>query len=230
MSSDQQTGAQSKATNIRIMGNELGSLYSELWQQLVWLHMKWAEYRELFGSKQSRITLLNEAAPFFFYVIQDVMWNDILLHICKLTDPPNSAGKSNLSVTRLPAAINDNVTSTEVQKLCDAAQTATGFCRDWRNRRISHLDLDLALGQPAQPLSPASRDDVTKALASLTQILDAVSIHYQNSTTAFSLTNTIRGAKSLLYVMDDGIKAENERRKELENGIFNQAKHQRLGL
>lgn len=53
------------------MGSDLGTTYNALWQQLAWLHGKWAAYVELFGTKESRIDLMNEAAPRFFRIVQD---------------------------------------------------------------------------------------------------------------------------------------------------------------
>jgi hypothetical protein len=35
---------EAKARNIEVMGQELGAQYSELWQEIAYLHMKWGEY------------------------------------------------------------------------------------------------------------------------------------------------------------------------------------------
>ena len=45
------------------MGGELGSVFSALSDELVWLHWRWKQYRTLFGEKFSRIEMLNDAAP-----------------------------------------------------------------------------------------------------------------------------------------------------------------------
>ena len=58
--------------------------------------MKWEEYLELFGKTSSRIHLLNQSAPVFFKIVQDSLWENIILHLARLTDPPKSAGKNNL--------------------------------------------------------------------------------------------------------------------------------------
>ena len=77
------------------MGEELGSLYHALWQEVVWLHTEWGEYVQLYGTKPSRIRLLNEAAPSFFRLVQDGLFETTVLKIARLTDPPKSLGKPN---------------------------------------------------------------------------------------------------------------------------------------
>ena len=75
------------------------------------------------------------------------------------------------------------------------------------NRR----DLNLALGS-AVPLAPASRKSVRIALGSLVAVLNAVSNHYLNTASSFDAGDSAGGALSLLYVIDDGVRADTERR------------------
>src|SRR6266404_1158399 len=102
------TPDEAKARDIQKMGEVLGQQYHALWQELSWLHAKWNEYVELFGKKSSRIELLNQAAPSFFHLVQTSLWEDILLHIACLTNPPTSLGiKTNLTICNLPNLITD---------------------------------------------------------------------------------------------------------------------------
>lgn len=64
---------EAKQEYIGAMGDVLGLLYHALWQEVAWLHRKWHEYVELFGTKDSRIHVLNEAAPTFFRIVEHVM-------------------------------------------------------------------------------------------------------------------------------------------------------------
>lgn len=220
MPSTHSTAAESKSENILAMGRDLGELYDALWQQVAWLHRKWAEYVEMFGTKESRIKLLNESAPAFFRIVQDTLWEDVLLHIARLTDSPQSVGKPNLSVRRLPSAIVDPATRSEVEDLIAKALSASEFCRDWRNRHIAHRDLGLALGHGVDPLKPASREKVRQALSALVAVLNSVALHYRNSTTYFDVGVLTGGAVTLLYVLDDGLKADVHRNDRLTNGTY----------
>src|SRR5262249_3497991 len=145
------------------------------------LYGNWNEYVELFGTKPSRIDLMNWAAGSFFGMLQNELWNVTLLHMARLTDSPRFVGRPNLSIHALPELIADGTLRTKVEGLVAAALTQTAFCRDWRNRLLAHADLDLALEVPSRPLSEASRKHVNDGLASLTNVLNALDGHFNNS-------------------------------------------------
>lgn len=62
ITSSTRTADEAKAENIRVMGQELGSVYDLLGQQIAWLHHKRSEYVVLFGTKESRVIFLNKCA------------------------------------------------------------------------------------------------------------------------------------------------------------------------
>jgi len=84
------TSEESLEKYINEMGQDLGSVFHALNDELAWLYMKWGEYLELFGTKPTRIDLVNQAAGPFFRVVQDTLWEDTLLSIARLIDPPKS--------------------------------------------------------------------------------------------------------------------------------------------
>jgi hypothetical protein len=215
------TADEVKKQHVEKMGDDLGSLFHALWNEVAWLYSKWDEYVELFGTKPSRIELLNKSAPLFFRTVQDSLWADTLLHIARLTDPPKSAGKSNLTIQRLSGLVDKKV-ETNVSNLTKIAIEKTAFCRDWRNRRIAHRDLKLAMGEGAKPLEPASRAMVKDALKGIAAVLNAISEYYLDSTIMFDVIKGSFGAVSLLYVLDDGLQAESERRNRIKSGEYRQ--------
>ncbi|OPL14104.1 MAG: hypothetical protein AVO39_09640 [delta proteobacterium MLS_D] len=208
-----------KQAHIEKLGDNLGSLFNELENEVASLCMKWEEYVELFGKTPSRIGLLNQSAPVFFKIVQDSLWEDILLHLARLTDSPKSAGKDNLTLRFLPNLVDVKIRGTITNQITDAEEK-TNFCRDWRNRHIAHRDLKLVIDKHAEPLKPASRAKVKDALDSFTKILNTISEYYMKSTIAFDSIIGSGGAEELLYVLDDGIKVDVERRKRIEAGKY----------
>ena len=95
------TPEQAKDHYVAAMGEDLGRIFYALWQDVFWLHNEWDEYLQLFGTKPSRIKLMNDAAPSFFRMIQNELVQMIVLRIARLTDPPRSTGKSNLTIQQL---------------------------------------------------------------------------------------------------------------------------------
>jgi len=232
MSDSSRSAEQIKIQNMALMGDELGELYSALWQQVTWLYTKWGEYLTLFGTKQSRIELLNSTAPAFFKTVQDSLWEDVLLHITRITDSPKTAKKDNLSFLRLPGLILDSKLKVTTEQLLTTAIDASAFARDWRNRRIAHSDLKLMLLLSAEPLAAASRSHVQSTLSALAAVLNCISNSYLNSTTMFEfcLEPSPGGALTLLHYLHDGQEAKTSRKERVESGIFSPEDIQKRNL
>ena len=214
----EQTGEEAKEQNIKAMGEALGVQYSRLWQETAQLNIMWKEFIELFGTKSSRIELLNRSAGAFFRMVPDGIWEAIVLHIARLTDPSQSPGgkdRQNLTLHNLPDLIPDPKLRDEVNQLCQEATANSKFARDWRNRRIAHRDLELALGGKAKPLPSVPIKQVNDALKSFEKIMNAIALPYMNSTTSFGHGIRQHGAVELLYLLDDSHTLQAERKKKL---------------
>jgi hypothetical protein len=213
------TAEQVTSHHIEKMGKALGVQFDALWHDVVWLHRKWGEYIELFGSKVSRVETMNQAAPQFFHMIQGVLWEETLLHVARLTDKSTSPGRrQNLTIQNLAKLIDDPDTRQTVTVLVDTAVMQSKFCRDWRNRHIAHRDLDLATNKSASPLEGASRGQVKQVLKAIADALHAVEDHYTGSETHFEGVHPAGGAVSLLYVIDEGIRAQAARKERRRRG------------
>jgi hypothetical protein len=212
------TAAEAKLEYVERMGADLGCIYHALWQHIARVHQKWGEYVELFGQKPSRVELLNRAAPSFFRIVQDALFDDVLLSIARLTDPPKSVGRGNLTLLQLPRHIADAELRDRVSVSLEEAKQRSDFCRDWRNRRIAHADLALSLESAAEPLKVASRQKVADALKTIEATMNAVSAHYLESTTFFESSSASGGSLSVLYLLDDGLRARESRRDAIKQG------------
>ncbi|MFZ5781061.1 MAG: hypothetical protein ACOY4R_12760 [Pseudomonadota bacterium] len=211
---------ENREARIAAMGEHLGLQYEALWQDLAYLHLVWLEFKELFGIKESRVVLLNHAAGLFFRIVQDQLWEAVILQIAKLTDAPRSNGKSNLSIQSIPKLVGDATFRREINGLCERALNASSFAKDLRNRHIAHRDLDLLLRNDAKPLPEVSRLQVAAALDALTAVMNALSRHYMQSDTSFEHVDRFRGAKHLLRVLNDGVAAEKARQERFLDGDF----------
>ncbi|MBW7956308.1 MAG: hypothetical protein H3C68_00320 [Deltaproteobacteria bacterium] len=204
------------------MGEPLGKLFFALWNEVAWLHYKWNEYREFFDMKESRIHLMNEAAPMFFRFFQDMLIDDILLRIARLTDPPESRNKANLTITRLPKFIEEGNITIEVQELISKALESATFCRDLRNKRIAHYDLKLALKEGAEFVEPATKEKIQTALDSIVDVMNKVEYHFRRSTTFYEMGFVPNASVlQLLSLLKRGLKSKKEWLEKLKNGEFN---------
>ena len=198
------------------MPADLAALFSELQNEVISLASEWEDYKHLYGS-QEHIDFLNASASAFFSDLQRVQQFSIMLQLSCLTDPPKSAGKDTLTIKRFPSLINDATLLGAVEGLIQAADVATGFAREWRNRRLAHTELPAALkGAPAVPLPRAAWHDIEYAIESISAVMDAVQLHYCGSTTLHGAATALSGGVgSLIYFLEIGLEADRERRKKL---------------
>jgi hypothetical protein len=190
---------------VEAMGVELGTIYTHLWNECAWLHWKFHDFVTLYGTSPERMELLNSAAPAFFYQLQGTLWEDILLHVCRLTDPAKQFGKENLTLERLPDLV-DAVIRADVESLLASAQQKCAFARDWRNRRITHSDLALSLKKNAVPLASASRKDVREGLDAIAAVLNRVELRYCGGEVGYQYFESSLSARALVYVLERGLK------------------------
>jgi AbiU2 len=191
------------ANVITAMGPELGLVFNALWNDAVELHHRWNEYVALFGKGTGRIKILNDSASSFFGLIQRDMWHQTLLQISRMTDPPKSVGKLNVSLSRLPALVRGDLKD-EIESLVEVSKQKAAFAKDWRNRSLAHSDHELAIEKSARPLSPASNSDVEAVLEAIGACLNAVDVAYRDTTTWWKPVSPMDGADTLLYILRAG--------------------------
>ncbi len=212
------TSAQEQEEYSKVFGPKLGPICYALRDEVTWLHSKWRQYRILFAHSPERIELLNGVAGLFFGMTQRVMWDDVLLHVARLTDPPQSVGKDNLTLRRLPEEIEDCDLRETVDVLIDAMMEKVEFARQLRMRRLAHIDLALALEKPAKPLPESSRQDVESALAAIRGVLNEIDGHYRNAEVGYDHVLTIDDAEALAYHLQVAVDAEERRQNALKRG------------
>jgi hypothetical protein len=211
MSALQRTAEEVRSDYVEKMGKELGELFHVISDEVTDIHWRWGQYRVLFGDKPSRIDLLNEAAPFFFRIVHDVLFEVTILAIARLVGPTESVGKPNLSIERLIPLLPDNKVQGEVREILRQTRERASFALEYRNRHIAHRDLQLALGKSATMLPTVTRENIDKCLSGLGNFLNAVELFYCKAHTAYSFVVGPWGAESLLYVIRDGLLREKER-------------------
>lgn len=101
----------------------------------------------------------------------------------------------------------------------DAALDACTTSWAWRNKRLAHRDLAVALATAEDPLPGISRADVEAALAALRAVLKKLEGHYLDAEVDYQevLTN-LGDADSLVHYLSKGLNAERAWRERLQAG------------
>jgi len=209
-----------KQDHVAKLGKEFGEIYNALNNECIWVNLKWQKFVGLFGENEKRITILNKSAPRFFWVVQGALWDDTLLHLCRLTDPPQSVGRDNLTIQLLPRFIKEINFRDDIEKLITKAVNTVDFARDWRNRLIAHKDLLLKLEMNVEPLKPASRLKVRLAIEAICNVINEISIHYFDASVLFQPFEQPGGVRDLLIHLNRSVLFEEKRNQRIRNHQF----------
>lgn len=187
-------------------------IYEALRKEVTWLHARWLIYRELYGESQRRIDLLNASAGFFFYVVEEVLRDEVQVCLSKLTDPASKGrAHKNLSLEQLYEGLNahgDVVIALRCRAILDRLLAECETFRERRNKELAHLDLPTALKQVSTPIPGVSRQMVEDALRSVRELMNAVEVYYDDSETGYEHFVSTSGADALLAVLREGLRYE----------------------
>ena len=201
-----------RAEYIRAMGAGLGGLFNDLSSDFDWLQHKWREHQVLFGGGAKRIELLNTVASNFFYLLNKMMFEDLMLHLSRLTDRENSRNDQ-LTLGRLAGAIADPALRDQVQKATDQVAERCEFARAWRDHQLAHADRKYVRGEHLSLLPTVDASSVQGALVSINALLDIIISHYSNEGRDLppsAMGGDPWGAESLLHYLEKAIRAENK--------------------
>ena len=151
----------------------LDRLLDALGEEWAYGVVRLTEFEKLFG-KDEHIELLKDVGGAFFGDVQQILWDDLLLRITRLTDQADAGkGKDNLTVHRLQKFCErDELLLKKVKEQVEAADHAAKVARLHRDKRIGHKDLNYALAG-IQP-QPTTLKQIRAALDAVRTVLNTV--------------------------------------------------------
>jgi hypothetical protein len=188
---------------------------SEIWQfldsQVVWLHGRWIVYRQIYGTNPKRIDLINEAAPTFFWMIEQTLMNDVQLTLVKLADPSETCGRENLTLETLVIEVekvtSDGLPNALRQSLIVFRQCCEKIKRR-RHKDIAHFDLSVQLGNKAEVLPGPSRQEIELALLELRKFMNLFLTFFQNTQKAYEKFSLQTDGNTLLFRLKESLRYE----------------------
>ncbi len=181
--------------------SDLRPIYKNIDNEVKWIHAKWKVYNQLFAVEQEQIDILNRTASLFFRIVQQTFFEDTLLGISRLTDPAETFGKKNRCLALLIIRFEDLGLSDLCITLKDNLENINTLCvpfREWRNKKISHSDLNTALKVSSDPLPGISRKDVENTLLEIRNFMNNVNSYFDESHTLYEHFITFSGGDILL--------------------------------
>lgn len=145
--------------------------------QLVTLHSRWHDYKNLFGHSQERVDLLNQCAGGFFYSIQFSMLQHIELCIVRLLDPAKQRQSAkNMTFERLvhlAEAVYQQSQVSDLRKLLVRALECSCRLRKRRNKAVAHLDVEAIQNEDQVILEWPRIEEVDVSLEALVDLSNA---------------------------------------------------------
>jgi hypothetical protein len=199
---------------------KLREIYAHLAGNLMWTYGAFEQLMFLFGTSES-LDLLNEHAPAFFARHQDLLINDIVLSLSRMTDEKQSGSRKNpqenLTLARLldlPDAQCQQL-RTELKKRLANIRDSAKQVRTYRHKRLAHSSLTHLL---ARHLTPSTKLGADISIGSLKRLLEQISDFLSTfdyfftgvETTSYSPPANYGDADDLIAYLKLGITTENK--------------------
>jgi len=216
------------------MPKQVREPFGALWGELTRIHFRWKLWKQLYGTGQRRVDLLNEMAQGYFYQLQFLMLDDVVLSVARLMDPARSKGDENMTLRLLlerveaPAVepAGPKAAKSELETLLEIIDKLGKPLRKHRHKRIAHADYQhhaAVVGSVLPGISIAMINDVLKALA---KFMNTVQTKYEDGITAYAAVDSLSDGDSLIRSLQkaadwkDLIKDPLERRDRIANSRY----------
>ena len=199
----------------RSASSELRATFLRLREHCIWIQTCFNTFIDLFESGDMRHKLMDRTAPLFFHELNRILYENYILQVCKLSDPPHSM---------VPVKINGrterekryNLTVAHVNELLlaeglltSAIEAATAGIVQYRslieaarNRTIGHADKETAMTYIV--LGTHSRPEALAFLEQLHAYVDAVGIAVGEGPLDFSVTSAPGDVADLFKALNNG--------------------------
>jgi hypothetical protein len=183
-----------------VLGEDFGRLYNAIKNEYLRLKIKWDEYNRLYCVNQEQIDFLNKYAPFFFSQIQQLMINDIVLHINRINYSKGKTYKY-LTIQKLPDLISDEYHKKNIMELVQKSVDCSKYSDDRRNRYIAHRSLELFTDPNTRQIDAIKNSNIDKSIDCLWDIIIYIEHNYFKNGMINEIIAPFGGAETLLYKM-----------------------------
>ena len=105
-------------------------------------------------------------------------------------------------------AHGDSHLGAENRKTLDLLHKQCAIFREWRNKKLAHLDLVTAMKSAPNPIPGVSRQMVEDALKTLRHYLNAIEAHYNDSEVGYEDFLMSSDGEALVAVLRAGLRYE----------------------
>ena len=148
-------------------------LLAAIEREFIQLGYRWAVFCQLFDSGQDNVDLLNKSGSNVFQLLQKLLIDDLMMSLCRLSDPPKSMGYENASLKNLTEKLAEHLppeSGTKINAKFAELKQHLEKITILRNKALSHTDLTHAVNTELLPRP--TYDELEGAIDTITSILN----------------------------------------------------------
>ena len=178
-------------------------------EQCIWLRACLNTFEALYSTDEATHSLLKKTAPCFFFDLNKIFVEYIILQICNLTDPAESHHKNtsrkrqNLTILHINDLLsNDNLITPDIKSTTTNTLNYRHYIIDSRNKPISHFDKQSIIDQA--PLGEHSKENLDSFFRDLQLYCDLVGTAISDGPLDFNSTSCAGDVCDLLKYLKAG--------------------------
>jgi hypothetical protein len=131
-------------------------IYQSVRGELKGIHYRLTVFRQFFTSQEA-VDLVNRTAYFFFLMLRIDLLDTMVQAINRLLDPPKSLNiHDNASLEQLVDSLDSRkyeLLISQLRSMLVDLRARSQRLKYWRDKQVSHRDLDVVLGQAPKPVT-----------------------------------------------------------------------------
>jgi AbiU2 len=189
---------------------KIQELFSVLDFEVTWLHAIWELYNQLYGTIDENYEIMNSSAPIFFFIIQNVLYDEFILILSRLTEKANTFGHENASFEQLVNLIDEGKYPDLVKSLRSKLNNITTTYKSFhimRDKTVAHNDLLLSFSKGVNKLPEITILEAEAAIKDIADFMNEFSENVLDTTAVYEPFYTSYGDRIALI---QALKREND--------------------
>lgn len=145
--------------------------FSDALEEFTTIIAVWYQWEALFEQDVERLSQMQKFGNLLFGSIERVFYRDVALGICRLTDPVEQGRNTNITIIHFKGHMYQH--DLKLKSLVEDAQAKAEPFKNWRNKRLAHLDAQTGVGW--HPPQGCERGAISNALQALSAVFRHVS-------------------------------------------------------
>jgi hypothetical protein len=150
------------------------------------------------------IEIINKETSSFFYLYHEVLLNDIIMTICRLSDKESTFGKENVSILNIRKYFNKD---TEICNMVDIIFDDASKIKKYRNHYLGHNDLESIKNGTNEKIEIP---EIDKFVNNTGNLIKHIYLKYLKIDLALEIIPPLSNSRALLMRLQDGLKYKNE--------------------